>query len=62
MDPFRLLLRMSQIVRNPPSWRTVKVVLAVLALCGVLYGIERAGWWPESLTSDRARPPQVQTP
>lgn len=41
------LLRMVKWARRPPSARQVKVVLAVVALCLVLYAIERFIGWPD---------------
>lgn len=44
------LMRMSQWVRNPPSPRRVKLVLAVVAVCFALWGIELIWGWPDALT------------
>ena len=49
MDP-RLLMRMSQLARNPPSWRRVKLGAAVLAACLILWGVEQLWGWPDWLT------------
>lgn len=51
----RWFLRMSLWARRPPSEKRVKLVLAVIALCLVLYGIERWIGWPEALTAERLR-------
>ena len=45
-------LRMAQWVRNPPSMRTVLIVLAVIAACLVLFAVEWLVGWPEWLTPD----------
>lgn len=49
----RWLLRMSLWARNPPSDKRVKLVLAVVALCALLYGYERLFGWPEMLTVEK---------
>ncbi|MHC0052839.1 hypothetical protein [Actibacterium sp. D379-3] len=49
MRPF---LRMARWGRRPPSEKRVKLVLAVIALCLVLFGIERLVGWPDWLTPD----------
>ncbi|MFZ5963777.1 hypothetical protein ACOXXX_12550 [Thalassococcus sp. BH17M4-6] len=56
------LLRMSRWARNPPSARQVKLVLAIIAVCLVLYGIERWIGWPDALSVERARPPMRLSP
>lgn len=48
----RHLLRMSQWARHPPSWRRVMIGLAVIGLCLALWGLDRAGLWPDALTLD----------
>jgi len=42
-------LRMSKWARNPLSAARVKFVLAILAACLVLWGIEQIWGWPEAL-------------
>jgi len=44
------LLRMSQWARNPPPMRKVLLVVAVVAICAVLFIIERYVGWPEALS------------
>lgn len=44
------LLRMARWARHPPSWKRVKLVLIVLALCLILLGIEWLFGWPDALT------------
>ncbi|MWD29486.1 hypothetical protein E0K89_018565 [Aquicoccus sp. SCR17] len=50
-------LRMSRWARNPPSWRKVLLVLAVIALCLALYAVERWIGWPDWMTAERLRGP-----
>lgn len=51
----RWLLRMSLWARHPPSEKRVRLVLAVIALCLLLFAIERWVGWPEALTVERLR-------
>lgn len=44
------LVRMARWVRQPPSERAVVFVLAIVALCLVLFAVERIWGWPEALT------------
>jgi hypothetical protein len=44
------LLRMAKWARRPPSEGMVRLVLAILAVCLVLWGIERLFGFPEALT------------
>ncbi len=44
------LMQMSRWARNPPSWRTVRLVVAVIAACLLLVGIEHVWGWPDWLT------------
>ena len=48
----RHFLRMAKWARNPPSEKRVKLGLAVIAICLLLFGIERLIGWPEWLTPD----------
>ena len=50
----RWLLRMAKWARRPPSASRVKLVAAVIALCLILFAIERLFGWPEWLTPARA--------
>ncbi len=54
MDP-RWLLRASRWARNPPSAKRVYLVLGVVAICLLLFAIERLFGWPAWLTPTRAR-------
>lgn len=56
------LLRASRWVRNPPKPRTVKLVLAIIAIGLVLAGLEHFGLWPEWATMDRPRGIHLQRP
>lgn len=49
-------LRMAKWARHPPSAKRVKLVLAVIALCLILFAIERWVGWPEALTVQKMRP------
>nr|WP_092888272.1 hypothetical protein [Roseicitreum antarcticum] len=44
------LLRMRQWAQHPPPARVVYGVLAIIALCAALYGIELIWGWPAALT------------
>lgn len=43
------LMRMAKWARNPPSAARVILVLAVLAACFLLWGIEQIWGWPDAL-------------
>ena len=47
-------LRMSQWARHPPSWKRVKLVLAVVVICFAIVAADRLGLWPASWTLDRS--------
>ncbi|SER43879.1 hypothetical protein SAMN04490244_10147 [Tranquillimonas rosea] len=51
------LLRAKRWAQNPPSPGRVKLVLAVIAVCLVLFGIELIWGWPEFLTPESRRGP-----
>jgi hypothetical protein len=44
------LLRMAKWARHPPSPQRVKLVLAVIAICFALWGVELLWGWPDALT------------
>lgn len=44
------LIRMSRWARNPPPPRKVALVLAVVAACLAIWGVEQIWGWPEALT------------
>jgi hypothetical protein len=47
------LVRAARWARNPPSMDRVILGLVVVAICLVLFGIERIWGWPEWLTPNR---------
>ncbi|AHM05176.1 hypothetical protein roselon_02882 [Roseibacterium elongatum DSM 19469] len=53
--PFDWLLRAVGWVRNPPSAKMVKLVLAVIAVALALGAVERFLGWPDWLTVDNIR-------
>ncbi|WP_027284857.1 hypothetical protein [Rubritepida flocculans] len=54
MDPqMRLLLRLAQWLRHPPSRRTLWILGIALAVSLLLAGLERGFGWPDWLTVDR---------
>jgi hypothetical protein len=55
MDPLRLLVRASQLVRRPPSRRQLILYAAVLAASLTLAGIEWFWGWPDWLTVQKLR-------
>lgn len=49
----RWMLRAVKWARNPPSARMVVFVILVVAVCVLLYGVEKIWGWPEWLTVER---------
>ncbi|MFT4013425.1 MAG: hypothetical protein QM682_08470 [Paracoccus sp. (in: a-proteobacteria)] len=49
------LIRARRWLQNPPSAGRVKLVLAVVALCLLLVGLEHFGLWPEWAVLERGR-------
>ncbi len=49
------LLRAARWARHPPSEARVKLVLAIIAICVVIFGIERIFGWPDWLGIDPVR-------
>ena len=49
------LIRMSRWARHPPSPGRVALVFAVIALCLMVYGIERVWGWPAWLTPNSGK-------
>ncbi|WP_168771033.1 hypothetical protein [Palleronia sediminis] len=47
------LLRARRWAHNPPSMGRVKFVLAIVAICVLLFAIERVWGWPDWLTPER---------
>lgn len=48
------LFRMARWARNPPSAARVKLVLAVIGVCLVLYAVEVFVGWPDWLSMEQA--------
>ena len=48
-------LRMAKWARHPPSARRVKLVLGVVAVCLILFAIERLIGFPDGLTPGAGR-------
>ncbi len=48
----RWFFRMSRWGRNPPARRTVILYFLVIAICLMLFGLERLFGWPDWLTMD----------
>ncbi len=54
MDPMtRLLIRLAQWFRHPPSPTQIKVILATLVICVILVLIEKFVGWPDWATAQR---------
>jgi len=53
MDLLHWLLRAKRWQQNPPSPRTVVVVLSAIAFCIVLFVVERHVGWPDWATAER---------
>ncbi len=54
MDPLtRVLIRMAQWLRHPPSRRTVQIIIVVLIVAAVLVLVERFIGWPDWATTNR---------
>lgn len=54
MDPLtRLLIRLSQWYRRPPSPRRIAIILVVLAVAAVIVAVERFVGWPDWATTER---------
>jgi len=51
----RWFLRMSRWARNPPSKKRVQMVLAIAAVCLLIFGAERLGLWPDWATAQKMR-------
>ncbi|SLN37323.1 hypothetical protein ROJ8625_01701 [Roseivivax jejudonensis] len=41
------LMRMRRWAQNPPSWKMVKFVFAIIAICAALFSVERYVGLPE---------------
>ncbi|WP_169640538.1 hypothetical protein [Roseobacter ponti] len=51
----RWLVRMSVWLRRPPSRARVYLILAVVGVGLLIVAAERAGWWPEAMTTQKIR-------
>ncbi|SDE13161.1 hypothetical protein [Limimaricola pyoseonensis] len=51
--PVHWLLRLTHWARHPPSPRRIGLILAVIAACLLLGGIEWLWGWPEALGVER---------
>jgi hypothetical protein len=49
------LLRMRRWAQNPPSMGRVVLVVSVIAICLLLFAVERIWGWPEWLTVEPIR-------
>jgi hypothetical protein len=47
------LIRAKRWAQNPPSAGQVKLVFSVIAICLVIYGVERVFGWPDWLVPNR---------
>lgn len=53
MREMRWILRMVRLVRNPPSWQRVALVVAVVLAALALVIVDQVIGWPEALTVNR---------
>lgn len=53
MNVMHWLVRAKRWAQNPPSPGQVKLVFGVIAVCLLIFGLERAFGWPEWLTLNR---------
>lgn len=53
MDLLHWLLRAKRWQQSPPSPRRVALVLSVIAVCVLLFLVERQLGWPDWATADR---------
>ncbi|MEO0386487.1 MAG: hypothetical protein AAF281_03015 [Pseudomonadota bacterium] len=51
MGPFAFL-RFPRLLRRPPRGQRLWIILAVVAIAGLLFGIEQIFGWPEALTPE----------
>lgn len=54
MFNMRHAFRMAKWSRRPPSEKQVKLFLGVIAICLLLFGLERIFGWPDFLTMANA--------
>lgn len=48
-------VRMARWARNPPSWGRVKLVVGVIAICLLVFSLERLLGWPDWLRVNSLR-------
>lgn len=60
MNYVHWLMRAKRWTQNPPSVGRIALVFGVVALCLVLFGIERYVGWPEWLTPNAAHMPRMR--
>ena len=53
MNSLKQFLRMARWARHPPSTRRVVIFLTVLAVCLMLFAVERFIGWPDWLKLER---------
>lgn len=49
----RWMMRAKRLAQSPPSWGRVKFVMAIIAVCIVVFLIERYVGWPDWAQRDR---------
>ncbi|MAC82366.1 MAG: hypothetical protein CML66_30425 [Rhodobacteraceae bacterium] len=49
------LFRLRRWAQHPPSWRRVKLILAVVAICFGIWGIDQADLWPDWAKTERVK-------
>jgi hypothetical protein len=49
------LVRMKRWVQNPPSPARIKLIVAIIGLCLVVFALERMFGWPDALTPNDLR-------
>ena len=54
MFNMRQAFQMAKWARHPPSAQRIKLMIAVLMICVVLFGIDRIFGWPDFLTMQNA--------
>lgn len=60
MNYLHWLLRAKRWATHPPPMSRVILVLGVIAVCLVLFALERMGGLPDWMAADRLRPPVIR--